>query len=438
MIKIYKSEGFMPIIDNIIAREILDSRGNPTIEVDIFLNDNSFGRASVPSGASTGIHEAVELRDGDTRYSGNGVQKAVNNVNGEIKQLLITKEFDQASLDNAMIQLDGTDNKNRLGANAILGVSLAFCHAIALSNNAKLYDYFSEISGSYPANLLPTPMMNILNGGKHALNSTDLQEFMIMPLGAPNFKEALRYGAETFHTLKSILKERGLNTSVGDEGGFAPSLPSNEAAIEIIIEAIEKAGFKPGQDISIAIDAAASEIFEDNKYHLKTENKILSSAEMVDFYTAWVEKYPIASIEDGLAEDDWEGYKLLTEKIGDKVQLVGDDLFVTNVKRLQKGIDMKVCNSILIKLNQIGTVSETIEAIKLARTNKFTSVVSHRSGETEDTTIADFVVGLGTGQIKTGSLCRSERIAKYNQLLRIEESLGDQANYAGKNCLILS
>ncbi len=428
----------MPIIDNIIAREILDSRGNPTIEVDIFLNDNSFGRASVPSGASTGIHEAVELRDGDTRYSGNGVQKAVNNVNGEIKQLLITKEFDQASLDNAMIQLDGTDNKNRLGANAILGVSLAFCHAIALSNNAKLYDYFSEISGSYPANLLPTPMMNILNGGKHALNSTDLQEFMIMPLGAPNFKEALRYGAETFHTLKSILKERGLNTSVGDEGGFAPSLPSNEAAIEIIIEAIEKAGFKPGQDISIAIDAAASEIFEDNKYHLKTENKILSSAEMVDFYTAWVEKYPIASIEDGLAEDDWEGYKLLTEKIGDKVQLVGDDLFVTNVKRLQKGIDMKVCNSILIKLNQIGTVSETIEAIKLARTNKFTSVVSHRSGETEDTTIADFVVGLGTGQIKTGSLCRSERIAKYNQLLRIEESLGDQANYAGKNCLILS
>jgi len=424
-------------IQKIEGREILDSRGNPTVEVDFELDNDFIGRASVPSGASTGAHEAVELRDQGERFNGLGVQKAVNNINTEIKESLLGKEYDQLAIDNEMISLDGTENKERLGANAILGVSLAFAHVTALSQKEKLYDYFSEISGSYPANLLPTPMMNILNGGKHALNSTDLQEFMIMPLGAPSFKEALRYGAETFHTLKSILKDKGLNTSVGDEGGFAPSLPSNEAAIEIIIEAIEKAGYKAGEDISIAIDAAASEIFTDGKYHLKTEDKVLSSSEMVNFYADWVEKYPIVSIEDGLAEDDWDGYRLLTEKIGSKTQLVGDDLFVTNVKRLQKGIEMKICNSILIKLNQIGTVTETIDAIKMARSNKYTAVVSHRSGETEDTTIADFVVGLGTGQIKTGSLCRSERIAKYNQLLRIEEELGDKANFAGKDCLIM-
>ncbi|OQB05514.1 MAG: Enolase [bacterium ADurb.Bin212] len=427
----------MSKISKVLGREILDSRGNPTVEVEITLDSGAFGRASVPSGASTGIHEAVELRDGETRYGGNGVEKAVSHVNDEISNCLLGKEMQQTELDQEMIKLDGSENKGKLGANAILGVSLAFAHAMAKDQAMQLFEYFSTISESADPNYLPTPMMNILNGGKHALNSTDLQEFMIMPLGAPNFKEALRYGAETFHTLKSILKERGLNTSVGDEGGFAPSLPSNEAAIEVIIEAIKKAGFRPGQDISIAIDAAASEIFEDNKYHLKTENKILSSAEMVDFYTNWVEKYPIASIEDGLAEDDWQGYSLLTEKIGHKVQLVGDDLFVTNVNRLQKGINMKVCNSILIKLNQIGTVSETIEAIKLARANKYTSVVSHRSGETEDTTIADFVVGMGTGQIKTGSLCRSERIAKYNQLLRIEEKLGNKAKYAGFDSLLL-
>jgi enolase len=427
----------MTKISNVHAREILDSRGNPTVEVEVSLEGGIVGRASVPSGASTGIHEAVELRDGEPRYGGNGVSKAVSHVNTEISNALVGREMQQKDLDQEMIDIDGTENKGRLGANAILGVSLAFAHAKAKAQDSRLYKYFAEISDSADPNYLPTPMMNILNGGKHALNSTDLQEFMIMPLGAPSFKEALRYGAETFHALKSILKEKGLNTSVGDEGGFAPSLPSNEAAIEIIIEAIKKSGYKPGEDISIAIDAAASEIFEDGKYHLKTENKILSSSEMVDFYAGWVEKYPIASIEDGLAEDDWDGYKLLTDKIGKRTQLVGDDLFVTNVKRLQKGIEMKVCNSILIKLNQIGTVSETIDAIKMARSNKFTSVVSHRSGETEDTTIADFVVGLGTGQIKTGSLCRSERIAKYNQLLRIEEELGDKARYAGHNSLLM-
>lgn len=337
-----------------------------------------------------------------------------------------------------MINLDGTENKGKLGANAILGVSLAFAHAAAKVQKNKLYDYFSAISDSYTANLLPTPMMNILNGGKHALNSTDLQEFMIMPIGAPSFREALRYGAETFHTLKSILKDEGLNTSVGDEGGFAPSLANNAAAIELIIKAIEKAGYKAGEDIFIAIDPAASEFYKDGKYHLKTEDKILTSQEMVDFYADWTKRYPIVSIEDGLAEDDWDGFKLLTEKIGNKIQLVGDDLFVTDTERLQKGIDMGVCNSILIKLNQIGTITETINAIKLARSNKFTSVVSHRSGETEDTTISDMVVGLGTGQIKTGSLCRSERIAKYNQLLRIEEELGDKANFAAKNALLLN
>lgn len=419
----------MSKIKSIFAREILDSRGNPTVEVDLTLGDGSFGRAAVPSGASTGSHEAVELRDEEKRYGGKGVEKAVNNVNTVLNDNLINNDFDQSSLDKKMVEIDGTDNKGKLGANAILGVSLAFSHAEAKSKGMKLYEYFAKIGGTnYPVRL-PVPMMNILNGGKHAENSTDLQEFMIMPVGAPSFKEALRYGAETFNALKKILAARGLNTSVGDEGGFAPSLPSNEAAIEIILEAIDKSGYEAGKDIFIAIDGAATELYENNKYNLKTENRILSSSEMVDLYESWITKYPIISIEDGLAEDDWDGYIEFTKRLGDKVQIVGDDLFVTNINRLKEGIDKKAANSILIKLNQIGTVSETIEAILMAERANFTSVVSHRSGETEDTTIADFVVGLGTGQIKTGSLCRSERVAKYNQLLRIEEELGDSAIY---------
>jgi len=425
----------MSKIKDIKAREILDSRGNPTVEVDLWLEDDSFGRAAVPSGASTGTHEAVELRDGDkSRYAGKGVKQAVANVNGELKEKLVDEDFNQESLDRKMIEIDGTENKGRLGANAILGISLAFSHAAAKSESIPLYQYFAKISGNSDLKL-PVPMMNVLNGGKHAENSTDLQEFMIMPVGAPSFSEALRWGAETFHALKKILKERGLNTSVGDEGGYAPSLPSNAAAIDVILEAIQTAGYKPGEEIAIAIDGAASEIYSNGKYELKTEGKSLNSEEMVAFYEDWVTKYPIVSIEDGLAEDDWEGYKLMTEKLGDKIQIVGDDLFVTNIKRLQDGIEKKVANSILIKLNQIGTVTETIEAIKLASSAGYTSVVSHRSGETEDTTIADFVVGLGTGQIKTGSLCRSERIAKYNELLRIEEELGEKAIFPGKSAL---
>ncbi|MEI7792209.1 MAG: phosphopyruvate hydratase [Candidatus Berkelbacteria bacterium] len=420
-------------IQNIIAREILDSRGNPTVEVDLTLEDGSFGRAAVPSGASTGSYEAVELRDGGSRYGGKGVETAVKNANTELKKALIGIDFDQSTLDKKMIEIDGTENKGRLGANAILGISLAFSHAAAKSKGMKLYEYFAEIGQTgYPVRL-PVPMMNILNGGKHAENSTDLQEFMIMPVGAPSFKEALRYGAETFHALKKILAARGLNTSVGDEGGFAPSLPNNEAAIEVILEAIKAAGYTAGEDIMIAIDGAATELFIDGKYDLATENRKLTSVEMVDFYSDWCEKYPIISIEDGLAEDDWEGYQIMTEKIGRKVQIVGDDLFVTNIKRLQTGIDKKATNSILIKLNQIGTVSETIDAINMAKKAGFTSVVSHRSGETEDATISDFVVGLGTGQIKTGSLCRSERVCKYNQLLRIEEELGEKAVYPGRD-----
>ncbi len=422
----------MAKVKDIKGREILDSRGNPTVEVDLLLSDNSFGRAAVPSGASTGSHEAVELRDSDKRYGGKGVLKAVNNINTKLRKALLNKEFTQASLDKAMIDLDGTANKGNLGANAILGISLAFAHASAVSQKKSLYKYFKDISKTKEMRL-PLPMMNILNGGKHALNSTDLQEFMIMPIGAKSFAEALRMGAETFHALKKILASKGLNTSVGDEGGFAPSLPKNEAAIEVILEAIQKAGYKPGKDISIAIDAAASELYKDGKYNLETEGKVLSSEEMVDFYADWVSKYPIVSIEDGLAEDDWTGYELMTQKLGKKVQIVGDDLFVTNPERLKQGIERKACNSILIKLNQIGTVTETIDAIVMAREAGFTSVVSHRSGETEDATIADFVVGLGTGQIKTGSLCRSERTAKYNQLLRIEEALGKKAVFAGKN-----
>ena len=422
----------MTKVTEVFAREILDSRGNPTVEVDLVLNDEFFGRGAVPSGASTGSHEAVELRDNDkSRYNGKGVLKAVANVNTEIAKEIIGKEFTQSELDKALIKLDGTENKGKLGANAILGVSLAFAKAAAQAEDLTLDEYFAKIAGNGSSQLLPVPMMNILNGGKHAENSTDLQEFMIVPAGAPNFREALRWGAETFHALKKILTEKGLNTSVGDEGGFAPSLANNEAALKIIIEAIEKAGYAPGKDIYLAIDGAATELFIDGKYDLKTEDKKLTSAEMVDLYEEWINKYPIISIEDGLAEDDWDGYKLMTERLGGKVQIVGDDLFVTNIERLEYGIEMKAANSILIKLNQIGTVTETIEAIQMAQKASYTAVVSHRSGETEDTTIADFVVGLGTGQIKTGSLCRSERVSKYNQLLRLEEELGDEAKFAG-------
>jgi len=422
-------------ISKVFAREILDSRGNPTVEVDVTLSDGSFGRSAVPSGASTGSYEAVELRDGDKkRYGGKGVLKAVENVNIILKKAIVGKEWNQRTLDSKMIEVDGTENKSKIGANAILGVSLAFAHASAKSEKKPLYKYFKEIGKTgYPMRM-PVPMMNIINGGKHAENSTDLQEFMIMPTGAKTFAEALRYGAETFHALKKILKGKGLNVSVGDEGGYAPSLPNNESAIQVIIEAIELAGFKPGKDISIAIDGAASELFdkEKNKYILSSEKKELTSDEMVAWYEELVKKYPIVSIEDGLAEDDWSGYQLMTKKIGKKVQIVGDDLFVTNIKRLREGIEKKAGNSILIKLNQIGTVSETIDAINMAKKAGYTSVVSHRSGETEDATIADLVVGLGTGQIKTGSLCRSERVCKYNQLLRIEEETKGKVVFPGK------
>lgn len=420
-------------IVRIIGREIVDSRGNPTVEVDVHLADGSMGRAGVPSGASTGVHEAVELRDGDkNRFGGLGVQNAVANVNVLIAKALKGREWTQRDLDTKMIALDSTENKAKLGANAILGVSMAFAKAMAVSQHKTLYGYFKNISKSTKKTFLPTPMMNILNGGKHAENSTDFQEFMIVPIGAKTFAEALRYGTEVFHALKNILKSRGLNTSVGDEGGFAPSLPSNEAALEIIIEAIKNAGYKPGKDIALALDPASSEFYKDGMYHLKTENKILTSKEMVEFYIDWVKRFPIISIEDGLAEDDWEGWKHMTAKLGKKIQIVGDDLFVTNIKRLKMGIEQKAGNSILIKLNQIGTVTETIDAIHMAEKANFTSVVSHRSGETEDTTISDFVVGLGTGQIKTGSLCRSERTSKYNQLVRIEQELGKKAVYLGR------
>ncbi|HMO78667.1 MAG TPA: phosphopyruvate hydratase [Candidatus Paceibacterota bacterium] len=423
----------MAIIKKLIAREILDSRGNPTIEVDVLLKDGSFGRSAVPSGASTGKYEAVELRDDDKkRYFGKGVLKAVLNVNEIIFKAVKNKNFDQKTLDQYLIDLDGTENKSKLGANAILGVSLAFAHAVAKSKKQHLYKYFSQISKTKNKIQLPVPMMNILNGGKHAEKSTDFQEFMIVPHGFKNFKESLRAGTEVFHSLKKILHDRGLNTTVGDEGGFAPSLPDNESAVKIILEAIEKAGYKPQTQISIALDVASSELFENGKYVLKTENKSLSSAEMVDYYVDLCSKYPIISIEDALAEDDWTGYELLTQRLGKKVQLVGDDLFVTNVKKLEQGIQTKVANSILIKLNQIGTVTETINAINLANKNKYTAIISHRSGETEDSTIADFAVGTGAGQIKTGSLSRSDRVAKYNQLLRIEELLGKNAIYLGK------
>ena len=424
----------MPEIAHVHAREILDSRGNPTVEVDLRLTDGSFGRAAVPSGASTGSHEAVELRDGGARFGGKGVQRAVENVNTVLLEGL-KGTFGQSELDARMCELDGTANKGKLGANAILGVSMAFAHASARSSQEPLYAYFASLGHGLQPMRLPVPMMNILNGGKHADGSTDLQEFMVMPAGAPSFKEALRYGAEIFQALKKILAKRGLNTAVGDEGGFAPSLGSNQGALDLIMEAIAAAGLKAGEDVFIAIDAAASELFVDGMYELKSENRILTADQLTDVYADWSRQYPIVSLEDGLAEDDWQGYVKLTAKLGDKLQIVGDDLFVTNVERLQKGIDLKACNSILVKLNQIGTVTETVKSIELAERNGMTAVVSHRSGETEDVTIADLVVGLGTGQIKTGSLCRSERVAKYNQLLRIEEELGAQAAFAGRSAL---
>lgn len=415
-------------IKDVLARQILDSRGNPTIEVDLTLEDGSFGRAAVPSGASTGEHEAVELRDGDkAKYGGKGTLKAVANVNGEIRKAVKGKDaLMQGELDQLLIDLDGTPNKGRLGANAILGVSLAAAKAAAVSKGMPLYRYI----GGDKAKILPIPMMNILNGGAHADNNVDLQEFMIMPIGADSFSEALRWGAETFHSLKKILHDKKLSTAVGDEGGFAPDLKSNEEAVEVILAAIGKAGYKAGRDIFIALDPAASSFYENGKYILEAEPKVRnSSLDMIEFYSRWVSKYPIVSIEDGLAEDDWDGWKKLTEKLGKTTQLVGDDLFVTNVKRLRMGIEKKVANSILIKVNQIGTLTETLDAIELAKEYGYTAVVSHRSGETEDTTIAHLVVAMNTGQIKTGSVCRSERICKYNELLRIEEALGKKAVY---------
>jgi enolase len=421
-------------VKSIKAREILDSRGNPTVEADVVLSDGSFGRAAVPSGASTGSHEAVELRDGDkSRYNGLGVHKAVANVNTSIASAISGfKASDQQGLDNLLIELDGTPNKAKLGANAMLATSLAVAHAAAASRHMPLYRYLNN-SEEY---ILPVPMFNILNGGKHASNSTDFQEFMVMPVGAKSFAQALQMGTEVYHSLKKVLKGMNQNTTVGDEGGFAPSLPTNKDAVEVILKAIEKAGYRPGEDIFIALDPASSELYQDGKYTLATENKTLSSAEMVDYWCGWVEKYPIISIEDGLFEDDWDGWKLLTRKIGNKVQLVGDDFYVTNIKRLDRGIKEKASNSILIKLNQIGTLSETIAAIKMANNAGWTAVVSHRSGETEDTTIADLAVAMNAGQIKTGAPCRSERTAKYNRLLRIEEELGGKAKYPGKDAFL--
>jgi enolase len=427
----------MHTIKSVHAREIIDSRGNPTIEVDVTLADGSFGRAAVPSGASTGAHEAVELRDGDkSRYNGLGVLLAVKNVNEIIQpELLTTVELNQEILDRLMITLDATENKSKLGANAILGVSLAFAKAAAQCEKKPLYQYFFDIAHTGRAMCLPVPMMNVLNGGKHALQSTDFQEFMIMPAGAPNFAEAVRYGAEIFHALKKLLAKRGLNTSVGDEGGYAPSLANNEEAIELIIEAIVAAGYKPGSDVCIALDPAASELYADGKYTLATEGLSLTSAEMITKYAELAKKYPIVSIEDGLAEDDWSGFTAMTAEMGAHMQIVGDDLFVTNTKRLQQGIDQKAANAILVKLNQIGTLTETIEAVNTAYKAGFHAVMSHRSGETEDSTIADLAVGLGCGQIKTGSMSRGERTAKYNQLLRIAEELGEEALFPGLSIL---
>jgi enolase len=422
-------------ISDIKAREILDSRGNPTIEADVILSSGIVGRAAVPSGASTGSREALELRDGDNkRYLGKGVLKAVSNVNGPIREALLGADpTQQSELDHIMIKLDGTENKSKFGANAILAVSMAIARAAANEAGLPLYRY---LGGDGPF-FMPVPMMNVINGGAHADNNIDVQEFMILPVGAPTFAEAIRYGAEVFHNLKKVLKDKGLVVSVGDEGGFAPNLRSNEEALEEICKAIEKAGYKLGKDICLGLDVAASEFFDNGTYNLKSENKKLSSAEFVDYLAKWVDKYPaLISIEDGLAEGDWQGWKLLTDKLGKKIQLVGDDLFVTNTKIFKKGIDAGICNSILIKLNQIGTITETIEAIKMAKDAGYTAVVSHRSGETEDTIIADLVVAASTGQIKTGSLCRTDRVAKYNQLIRIEQELGAKASYIGKKAFM--
>lgn len=422
----------MSYIAKVVGRQILDSRGNPTVEVDVITTNGILGRAAVPSGASTGIHEAVELRDGDKSvYMGKGVLQAVSNVNTLINDALQGMDvFDQKAIDTVMIRLDGTDNKSKLGANAILGTSLAVARAAADESGLSLYRYI----GGVGAVTMPVPMMNILNGGSHADNLIDIQEFMVMPFGASSFSEGLRWGTEVFHHLKSVLKAKGMSTNVGDEGGFAPNLGSNEEAIQVVMEAIQKAGFIPGEDMYIALDAASSEFYnaEKGKYIFHSTGDEMSSSEMVSFWKDWCSKYPIVSIEDGLAEDDWAGWKLATEELGSKVQLVGDDLFVTNTKRLSKGIDEGIANSILVKVNQIGSLTETIEAVQLATRNSYTSVMSHRSGETEDSTIADLAVALNTGQIKTGSASRSDRMAKYNQLLRIEEELGDAAVYPGK------
>ncbi len=419
----------MSTIENIKAREILDSRGNPTLEVEVELYDGTIGRAAVPSGASTGKHEAVELRDGDkSRFNGLGVLKAVNNVNEKIAAALIgMSATDQADIDHTLIELDGAPDKSHLGANAILGTSLAVAHAAANLLDMPLYRYLGGVS-TYT---LPVPMMNILNGGKHAANSTDFQEFMVMPAGASSFSHALQMGTEVYHALKKVLKNKGLDTNVGDEGGFAPPLISNKEAIEAIVAAIETAGYKPGQDCFVALDPAASEFYKDGQYVLSREGMTLSPAEMVDYYVKWTSQYPIISIEDGMSEDDWDGWQLIAKKLGNKIQLVGDDLYVTNVKRLSRGISLKASNSILIKPNQIGTLTETIDAIRMAQQAGWTAIVSHRSGETEDTTIADLAVGLNTGQIKTGAPCRSERTAKYNRLLRIEDELKESASFAG-------
>lgn len=423
----------MEKIKNIHAREILDSRGNPTVECDIELHDGSLGRASVPSGASTGIHEALELRDGDNnRYLGKGVKKAVNNINHILKENIINKRFDSyRDFDKLILDLDGTENKSKIGANATLAASLAFAKSLSNHSSQNFFSYIAETKEF----LLPVPMMNIVNGGSHADNDVDIQEFMIAPIGAPNFSEALRYGCEIFHSLKSILKLKNLNTNVGDEGGFAPNIKSSSEVIDIIISAVEKAGFKINVDILLSLDVASTEFFQNNKYELKGEGKSLSSDEMVNYLENMLNNYPIYSIEDGMSEDDWDGWVNLTERIGNKVQLVGDDLFVTNIKRLETGIKINAANAILVKLNQIGSLSETIDAINLGKKNNYSSIISHRSGETEDTTIADLSVAVSAGQIKTGSLSRTDRTSKYNQLLRIEETLGEKAKYAGRSIL---
>lgn len=416
----------MTAITNILAREVLDSRGNPTVEVEVLLETGATGRAIVPSGASTGEHEAVELRDGGKRFLGKGVLQAVSNVNNEIRDLLLGLDgLDQQAIDKKIIALDGTENKSRLGANALLGVSLAVARAASSARNLPLY----KSVGGDDAKTLPVPMMNVLNGGMHADNNIDLQEFMIMPIGATRFSEGLQWGVETYHTLKSLLKAKGLSTAVGDEGGFAPNLANNESAIEFLVDAITRAGFKPGVDIAIALDPAMSELYKDSRYHLAGENKIFTSDELAEWWVSLVDKYPIVSIEDGMAQDDWDGWEALSSALGQRIQLVGDDLFVTNTKRLQQGIDRKIANSILIKVNQIGTLTETLNAISLAKKNNYTSVMSHRSGETEDSTIADLAVATNCGQIKTGAPARSDRVAKYNQLLRIEHDLGSNAKY---------